>query len=505
MFKWIAGLFIVVILSGSMVNFLLSSPDRVIEEVWTDKDEVQCGATFCPMDSTDTLGMQSNRWPVLWVRYINDSIVDSIYGNVVAIRSYAYNKWQEAYGLDVDVYGNGAYATDLYSESDGGGHARLIYGTARNTLTGSAEGVHVTAYSGSGTSHGGYFSAVCSSSANDGIGVYGRGENKFSRDAYGGYFFTATTGTGVHYGAYAESDSFGIWAKTTSPTKNYAGYFDGNVYIKNSLGVQALTPDERFHVGIPINTFDFIKIGPDGQDYGVYIGNGTSSGFRPTVFGGPYDGDDYLHFEGAIESADDTGSTPVIVMSTHTDFPMKILNRSLFQLRNFQDTCITVDKDCNTEFKGDVTADSFKFSSSITRYYTLHASAFSANQEIVRVTYGIAGAYLKDSTGLLLATVNLPDGAVVTEVKWYIYDNAMQDITCYLKYVALLTGTALDMASVTSAGTPGNTTLTDNTIANPTIDNTTFSYIIGAWLDTGDANHIFRNARIEYTIDKPLP
>ncbi|MCK4256015.1 right-handed parallel beta-helix repeat-containing protein, partial [candidate division WOR-3 bacterium] len=73
------------------------------------------------------------------------------------------------------------------------------------------------------------------SSNNPAYGVWGQGDNTSTGEVYGGYFSTTNNGTGVHYGVYAESDSFGIYAKSTSPTGNYAGYFDGNVKVASNI------------------------------------------------------------------------------------------------------------------------------------------------------------------------------------------------------------------------------------------------------------------------------
>ncbi len=66
-------------------------------------------------------------------------------------------------------------------------------------------------------------------------GVYGYASATGTGKATGGYFKASSSGTGIHYGSYSESDSIGVYGYTTSPNKNYAGYFKGNVYIDNVL------------------------------------------------------------------------------------------------------------------------------------------------------------------------------------------------------------------------------------------------------------------------------
>jgi hypothetical protein len=82
-------------------------------------------------------------------------------------------------------------------------------------------------------------------------------------------------------------------------------------------------------------------------------------------------------------------------------------------------------------------------------------------------------------TGIYRCNTALPDGAVVTSVAYSVRDAAAGgDIECEMWRTNLVTsiGTETEMVSVLSSGTPGESTITDNTITAPTIDNENYGY-----------------------------
>lgn len=69
-------------------------------------------------------------------------------------------------------------------------------------------------------------------------------------DAYGGYFFVDSTGTGTHYGLYSEAKgegNYALYAKSAS-SNAYAAYLDGRVSIVNRLGVGTDAPNAKLDI-----------------------------------------------------------------------------------------------------------------------------------------------------------------------------------------------------------------------------------------------------------------
>ncbi len=194
------------------------------------------------------------------------------------------------YGLQASVENAStgpSYGGDFYTSYSGtGGHVGVsglgrgsssastygCYGYADNTSTGIAfGGSFSTDTSGTGY-HCGVMARGYSSSPIYTHGIYGHAMNTSSGDAYGGYFDTSPFGTGVHYGVYgygqgssssptygyigcaynnSAGDVFGGHFSTLSTgtgikygvyasapvDQGWAGYFDGEVRITDSLVV----------------------------------------------------------------------------------------------------------------------------------------------------------------------------------------------------------------------------------------------------------------------------
>ncbi len=100
------------------------------------------------------------------------------------------------------------------------------YGTY-SYIKGGGSGVHVGSYNfltGNGTGNQyGTFNAV----SGDGDG------NKYAT-----YNFISSSAGGVHFGVYSDVDG----------TNNYAGYFKGNVFVRDKLGVGTYSPIEQFEI-----------------------------------------------------------------------------------------------------------------------------------------------------------------------------------------------------------------------------------------------------------------
>ena len=109
------------------------------------------------------------------------------------------------------------------------------------------------------------------------------------------------------------------------------------------------------------------------------------------------------------------------------------------------------------------------------------------------------------TTNVYYASFSLPDGAVVTQLEGYFFD--MDASNFKLEMSRILQSGLNVMAQVSSSGTSGYQTVTDNSIVVPTIDNETYVYTLE--LEGFTTSHVtylfFIGAEIEYEITKPLP
>jgi hypothetical protein len=93
--------------------------------------------------------------------------------------------------------------------------------------------------------------------------------------------------------------------------------------------------------------------------------------------------------------------------------------------------------------------------------------------------YGAGGS----SPTLFLCSVNVPDGARVTEVSFSVRDDdVVDDVQCSMWRrninTAVVDATQPMAEGVTTTGSPGDVRITDTTIERPVIDNDTFSYFV---------------------------
>ena len=117
-----------------------------------------------------------------------------------------------------------------------------------------------------------------------------------------------------------------------------------------------------------------------------------------------------------------------------------------------------------------------------TGFISIPGSAFTSHfyDDNVMISTGIQNLGTTDVN--LYAGVQLPDGAIVTNVTsyWWDYD-AGSDILCSLyrtEFSATSGSSSYNIADVPSAGTPGYGYNVDSSITNPVIDNSQYSYSI---------------------------
>jgi hypothetical protein len=136
-----------------------------------------------------------------------------------------------------------------------------------------------------------------------------------------------------------------------------------------------------------------------------------------------------------------------------------------------------------------------------TRKFNIPAATMSRTNGTINTTgkvvlSGGVQAYLHGA-------VNIPDGAVVTALRVYLFsDDPAQTVTAELMRRELATNTQVSMASVTLASHTGDESLEDATISNATIDNDAYGYFVYVNADNGLAatSTEIRMVQVEYTV-----
>ncbi len=158
------------------------------------------------------------------------------------------------------------------------------------------------------------------------------------------------------------------------------------------------------------------------------------------------------------------------------------------------------------EIAGNVKANTFKFSSAKTYYYSIPPTAFRAAWSADITGAGLTSISFNSvptPAGGLIAPVYLPHGAVVTSFKVYYYDfSATTDLRFELLNHLQGSSGGFIMASVISAGAPGESNGIDNTISANNINNQFYDYSIEVSSTVGPwpTNMAVRSILITYTL-----
>lgn len=139
-----------------------------------------------------------------------------------------------------------------------------------------------------------------------------------------------------------------------------------------------------------------------------------------------------------------------------------------------------------------------------TGYVSVHSSAFRPVEDGYDF-YNGEYLYANNAASRYYRTsVHLPHGATVTKVTYYFRDAAANNTSLHM-YSGLLTGAGLGMmATVSSSGTPGNSSGYDDSIAYATIDNSQYAYYLVVDLPGGEGTNLRAyGVLIEYTYTGP--
>lgn len=147
-----------------------------------------------------------------------------------------------------------------------------------------------------------------------------------------------------------------------------------------------------------------------------------------------------------------------------------------------------------------------------TRHYNVAARACSSLGNTGTYSVAANGAILGGVAGQNLAIsapVNLPNGAIITKLRFCTLDNATENISVVLQALNISTGTVTNVRLATTAGALNAfivNTLDVSPLPAP-IDNATNAYVVTAtWTcPTTPANIQIRSLGVEYTVASPLP
>ena len=171
------------------------------------------------------------------------------------------------------------------------------------------------------------------------------------------------------------------------------------------------------------------------------------------------------------------------------------------------DELVTQNLLLSIESNGDLIANAYRYSSPRTFYHSVTAAAFTSRDgnDIVRKEFGIGGAFMLSGNGIsgMVAPVDLPHGATITEVTFYYTDNsATTDIDMFLVKYFPGTVSYSTIASASSSGTAGNTNTTTTTISQPVIDNSNSATMVrvSSTLASWPGTVLIRSVVIAYTM-----
>ena len=162
---------------------------------------------------------------------------------------------------------------------------------------------------------------------------------------------------------------------------------------------------------------------------------------------------------------------------------------------------------------GDIKAVSHTYTSAQTRYLSMDAGCFvpddleSSSWSTDNAT-GRGNTTLWNSAQFYSASMNLPQGAIVTGVKLYYYlDDDSDDCNFDLYRNTLASATIDTMATGNGTGTAGYDSVEDTTITNATIDNSTYSYRMALECNPSIFSNrtSFLGVVVTYTVTVPLP
>jgi hypothetical protein len=149
----------------------------------------------------------------------------------------------------------------------------------------------------------------------------------------------------------------------------------------------------------------------------------------------------------------------------------------------------------------------YKYKNPKIHYYSIGGEQFQPEWNLDYINSGsYGGACITSGIGSLIAPVNLPHGANITEFKVFFYnDSAFSGMTVNLKRLSLEGEAYFPLAEVESDPVHGYYNKTDDSIYNSIVDNTRYGYCIDAYSNNWDTFHSrIMGAVITYTLDNVI-
>ncbi|MBO6514250.1 MAG: hypothetical protein JJ974_09835 [Phycisphaerales bacterium] len=188
-----------------------------------------------------------------------------------------------------------------------------------------------------------------------------------------------------------------------------------------------------------------------------------------------------------------------------------LVNDNAVALVSDADQNLTVSGDLNADGvnAGVVTAFSYNYSTAKLGYISVMGDAFhAASNDPFIASSGNGGAYIDaDTTGWLVAPVQIPHGATITRVRFYFTDtNPTATMSMFLSRRTHGTNGFNFLANMSTNGFNGeNLQAIDSVIPNPVVDNNLHSYHLRIYSTgwDGSNNMQIESAVIEYTTTQP--
>ena len=156
----------------------------------------------------------------------------------------------------------------------------------------------------------------------------------------------------------------------------------------------------------------------------------------------------------------------------------------------------------------EINGGEYKYSTAKTRYYTIPPAEIKSSSHSYNVSFLSGCAYISDGnsqqTGSLFAPINLPSGAELVEVKFYLYDddNDFDFGTFQLWYKSLSSSTSSFNQVLAPTGVNQNIVLDLTPSSTMIIDNSSNTYWLRMATKQANQNLRIKGIRVEYRVDK---
>lgn len=254
-------------------------------------------------------------------------------------------------------------------------------------------------------------------------------------------------------------------------------------YTAGNVGIGTTSPSTRLEVLGTASGVDDILISGTGTDIGLRITN-TGTGGRS--YGITSTGGATIQGQGKFGIYD--FSAPAM----------------RFTIDNAGNVGIgTITPTTKLDVAGDVKANSLLLTTPAERWYAIPAPEFDNNglTKVLQPYYVYAlGA------GDWYAPIHLPHGATITGFEINIYDTDSVNVTVSLWSVYQINNSVIEYSSMTTTGTTGDQLLSDSPLS-VVVDNQNSTYMVRVYYTSPQifTQVRIKNARIKYTITKPLP